>query len=176
MCFGWASLHQGVDSLEIQLSSKRRSDPTRPLIFVSHGVGGLLCQLTLLKYGNPSDVKTLLSSTLAMIFFGSSYYDVALAVSPSYATRHAKFCEYSERQLQQELAKLPNSTRILRCHPIDNQEVLLRIETAHVGANNNLHVDSEELHGNHSEMTRFVGQRDPGYQLMLRTVRARLFD
>lgn len=174
MCFGWTTnepLDQGILQatalLEMHLSSKRSSHPTRPLIFVCQGVGGLLCQLMLSKHA-------FLLSTSVLLFFGSCIDDIALKMpfTEQEIFSWQQLCENTEEGFQQNLRQ-PKTIKILKCYP--TEEILSYREAIHAVANNHLIVETHRIRSSHSNITRFLEPNDPGYQLVLRTVRAQLF-
>ena len=61
----------------IALESKRRDEPTRPLIFVVHSLGGIVVKEMLRRSGGcrggQSHLRDVFSSTVGMIFFGTPH-------------------------------------------------------------------------------------------------------
>lgn len=76
------------------LAGHRRRAPRRPIIFVAHSLGGLVCQNALLLCTNPTEdaQKDILSSTRGIAFLGTPHAGSDLA---GFATAVANFVRFS---------------------------------------------------------------------------------
>lgn len=79
------------------LAGHRRWAPGRPIIFVAHSLGGLVCQKALILCTNPTEnaQKDILSSTRGIAFLGTPHAGSDLA---RFATAVANFVRFSLRK------------------------------------------------------------------------------
>jgi hypothetical protein len=62
------------------LVSQRNECPSRPILFIAHGVGGLVCQQTLILSNNIDGLWQISSSCMGVIFMGTPHGGSALAL------------------------------------------------------------------------------------------------
>ena len=69
------TLHSYASDFLAVLESKHRNNPTRPVVFVAHNLGGLLVKETLRQSRGhvQRDFRTVFESTIGMTFFGTPH-------------------------------------------------------------------------------------------------------
>ncbi|KAJ5542567.1 hypothetical protein N7535_004989 [Penicillium sp. DV-2018c] len=72
-------LHDTAQSLSYALVSQRIDCPTRPIMFIAHGLGGLICQQVFILSNSVDGLWAISSSAIGVIFMGTPHYGSSLA-------------------------------------------------------------------------------------------------
>ncbi|OBT95600.1 hypothetical protein VE01_05937 [Pseudogymnoascus verrucosus] len=173
------------------LAGHRRWAPGRPIIFVAHSLGGLVCQKALILCTNPTEdaQKDILSSTRGIAFLGTPHAGSDLA---RFATAVANFVRFSlgkksnTKLLEvltknsEVLADISNGffTMVRRREstqmPIALHAFVEELDVDFLGRRvvepdsaRIVGYNSDTIHANHMEMTKFRSATDPGYVKVL---------
>ncbi|KFG80287.1 hypothetical protein MANI_027426 [Metarhizium anisopliae] len=170
------------------LATHRRKNATdRPIIFVCHSLGGLVCQ-DALSYANQSDephLKQVLHCTCGMIFLGTPHHGSALATWAKALAEAFKILHQTNSDI---LAVLKKDSEVLaRVQSAFHILMRLRKDPSELGPKINITCFYEELavlgvgqvvpkdsaiipgytsigiHGNHMDMTKFEDSNDAGF-------------
>jgi protein SERAC1 len=181
---GSNSLRDNGKSLAYAIAEKRPGDAgNRPLLFIVHSMGGLVCEQALLICHASTDerLSSILKSTFGIIFMGTPHQGSSLA---SWGSTLAKYLNVARRVNCENVKVLETSSPVLRTVEEEFQQMLLRHEhrdqirifcfyeeVAVTGVGKIVPEDSARLeqypslsiHANHMDMTKFSGSTDAGY-------------
>ncbi|KFX98351.1 hypothetical protein O988_04393 [Pseudogymnoascus sp. VKM F-3808] len=191
---GQNTVREHARNLVNELAARRRNAAGRPIIFVAHSLGGLVCQDALLICINPDEEaqSDILSSTCGIAFLGTPHagsdlekFAVALAniVSLSLKKPNKKLLKVLGRKsevlanikndfmtmVHRHLENIQDNLKPIRLHafieelPVDYLGCrVVEPDSAKIPGYN-----SETIHANHMEMTKFNSKDDPGYVKVL---------
>jgi hypothetical protein len=72
-------LHDHAQSLSYALVSQRIDCSARPIVFIAHGLGGLICQQVFILSNCVDGLWAISSSAIGVIFMGTPHYGASLA-------------------------------------------------------------------------------------------------
>lgn len=152
----------------------------RPLIFIAHSLGGLVCEQALLLCRDELSLRPIFEATAGIIFMGTPHYGSNLA---SWGTSLGKMLKFFRRTNTTIVESLEPQSETLRAVEEDFQSLLknrileCRIHcfyetVANTAIGKIVESNSAILNGypnsginaTHSGMTRFSGPADVGYQ------------
>jgi protein SERAC1 len=186
---GGNNLRNHGKNLAFAVSDRRRGCRQRPIIFIAHSLGGLVCEQALLycREGE-QNLEKVFQSTRGIIFMGTPHAGADLA---SWGYTLAKFLNVVRRTNSAILEPLRQKSDVLIAVQQQFQQLLLK-----PGVNLKIHCFFEEkavvgvgvivpefsaalgqypnqsIAANHMDMTKFCGRDDGGYQAVL----GRLYD
>ena len=185
---GSNTLRDHGKNLASDVSDQRRSCRERPIIFIAHSIGGLVCEQALLicREGE-ADLEKVFHSTRGIIFLGTPHGGAALAKWGHMFAKYLKVIRYTNPAV---LGVLERSSEVLTAVQQQFQQILLKPnvsikiycffeEKPVVGIGTIVPQESAVLNqypnqsigANHMDMTRFSGRNDAGYQRILNRVR-----
>ena len=71
---GSNGLYDHGKSLEFQLDHIRSKNPRRPVLFVAHSLGGLVCEQALLLSDATREPNSIANNTVGIVFMGTPHY------------------------------------------------------------------------------------------------------
>ncbi|KAF8854985.1 hypothetical protein BDZ45DRAFT_596319, partial [Acephala macrosclerotiorum] len=176
------------NDLMVALEQERNQDPSRPLIFVAHSLGGILVKVVLDNSQRTKQSKFLrvYESTKSIVFLGTPHNGSGAANWGSLAGNLAQFAlQGTNKKILKALA--PNSELLERLRDVFLQILedgnisihsfyeakgmtgiyglqgrVVPFESARVG--HVRHEVSMSINGNHSEICKFPSADDPGYK------------
>ena len=172
--------------LALGVSDRRRTCRTRPIIFIAHSLGGLVCEQALLVCREGQDNPDIFESTLGIIFMGTPHagadlarwgYTLATLLSVVRRTNSAVLAELKresdvlttvQQQFQQLLLKPGVDIKIFcffESKPVIGVGLIVSEQSAVLSQYPN-----QSIAANHLEMTKFSGRNDDGYQRVLSRV------
>jgi pimeloyl-ACP methyl ester carboxylesterase len=175
-------------SLASDVSDQRRGHRERPIIFIAHSLGGLVCEQALLicREGN-ANLEKLFQSTKGIIFMGTPHGGSGLATLGRMFAKYLKIIRHTnpaivgvlqqesevltavQQQFQQVLLHKPNGNISIYCFfeekPVVGVGVIVPEQSAVLNQYPN-----QSIGANHMDMTKFSGRNDVGYQRVLNRV------
>jgi protein SERAC1 len=167
-------------SLAYVLLDQRGRDGQRPIIFIAHSLGGLVCEEALNLSGKRQDLQSILANTLGIIFMGTPHEGSHLANWGGTVAKYVNIFRGTNREILENLQ--PGSSDLQRTEE-DFQHMLLRdgvrlkvycfyealkmndtvgkiveTESAILPAYDNCSINAD-----HRNMTKFTGRADAGY-------------
>lgn len=156
----------------------------RPIIFVAHSLGGLVCKAALTLADRRRELKSILDNTIGVIFMGTPHDGAYLA---KWAVQVAKYLRYFRHTNKDVLRNLKPGSPDVQQVGEDFQYLLrrkdlkievfcfyeeLRMSTfvgKIVGDQSAilLGYDNCSIHSDHRNMTKFAGKTDAGYVSLL---------
>jgi pimeloyl-ACP methyl ester carboxylesterase len=171
-------------SLAYALLDQRYDLARRPIIFIAHSLGGLVCEAALTLSDKRSDLGSILASTLGIIFLGTPHSGSDLA---NWGVKVAQYVNIFRGVNSDVLRNLqPGSSDVQQVE--DDFQHLLRREAVEMNVfcfyeelkMNDVvgkivedwsavlrGYDSCSIHANHRDMTKFSGRSDVGYGQVL---------
>ncbi|PVH71701.1 hypothetical protein DL98DRAFT_520934 [Cadophora sp. DSE1049] len=158
-----------------------QTSPRIPVIFIAHSLGGLVVEQALLLSwrANEASLQDLFSATAAVLFMGTPHSGSALAF---WGRTVATYLNMFHRTNREILGVLEPRSEVLAAVEQDFQQMLLKPEIkidvfcfyeelAMTGVGKVVPEESAILeqypnlpiHANHSDMTKFTGETDPGF-------------
>lgn len=186
---GGSNLRNHGKTLAFAISDRRRDCRQRPVIFIAHSLGGLVCEQALLycREGE-SNLEKLFQSTRGIIFMGTPHAGADLA---NWGYTLAKLLNVVRRTNSAILEPLRRESDVLSAVQQQFQQLLLRPgvqleiycffeEKAVAGVGVIVpefsavlgQYPNQSIGANHMDMTKFSGKVDSGYQMVL----GRLYD
>ncbi|KFZ01516.1 hypothetical protein V500_00731 [Pseudogymnoascus sp. VKM F-4518 (FW-2643)] len=190
---GRNTVRQHARNLINDLTALRKDDIGRPIIFVAHSLGGLVCQDALLVSSNPNEEqqRDIVSSTCGIAFFGTPHAGSDLERFATAVLNIVSIVKTPNRKLlgvlrvnseilanikndfltmvQRRLADRQSSLKPIALHAfIEELDVdylrrrVVEPESAIIPGYN-----SDTIHADHMEMTKFHTAADPGYVKVL---------
>lgn len=188
---GGNNLRNHGKNLAFAVSDQRRSCRERPVIFIAHSLGGLVCEQALLHcQEGKKNLEKVLQSTRGIIFMGTPHggADLAnwgfnLAQSLNIVRRTNSAILEPLRQKSEVLTAVQQQFQQLLGKPSVNIEIYCFFEEKavvgvglivpeHSAALNQF--PNQSIAANHMDMTKFIGKNDDGYQKVLSRVRDNL--
>lgn len=172
-------------NLAYAISDRRRKCRERPIIFIAHSLGGLVCEQALLSCteGGESNLEKVFQSTRGIIFMGTPHAGADLA---TYGFQLAKLLNMVRGTNAALLDPLRQKSEVLTTvqqrfqQSVARPEVLMRIycffeEKPVIGVGKIVDEHSaalsqypnQSIAANHMDMTKFSGRNDDGYQKVL---------
>ncbi|KFY18040.1 hypothetical protein V492_00187 [Pseudogymnoascus sp. VKM F-4246] len=185
---GGNNLRNHGKNLASDVSDQRRECRERPIIFIAHSLGGLVCEQALL-YCREGDVflEKVFRSTRGIIFMGTPHAGSDLA---NWGYTLAKFLGKVRntnsdileplRQKSQALTAVQQQFQQLLLKPEVNIEIYCFFEEKIVNGVGLIvpehsaalsQYSNQSINANHSDMTKFTGRIDAGYQRVLSRVK-----
>jgi len=167
-------------SLVYTLLGQRGSVGRRPIIFVAHSLGGMVCKEALNLGSKRQDLQSILTNTLGIIFMGTPHGGSHIAGWGNTVAEYVNVFRGTNRDILGNL--LPGSSDIQRTeedfqHMLLRKDISLKLycfyealkmndivgkiverESAILPAYDNCSIDA-----NHRTMTKFTGRADAGY-------------
>ncbi|KGO72741.1 hypothetical protein PITC_057170 [Penicillium italicum] len=181
-----SSIANHAGNLLTALSTYRENDDTneRPIIFVCHGLGGLVCEDALLTSNQRPEqhLNNILHSTRGIIFLGTPHHGSALASWPGALSQSIGLVKMANSKIvgvlkrdSEVLARIQDgfhtmlkARELQELPPIEITCFYEELPSPGVG----LVVPQDSailpgyisigIHGNHMDMTKFTGYADPG--------------
>jgi hypothetical protein len=185
---GSNNLRNHGKNLASDVSDQRRGHRERPIIFISHSLGGLVCEQALLICGEGEpNLKKLFQSTWGIIFMGTPHGGSGLATLGHMFAEYLKVVRHTnpaiigvlqqksevltavQQQFQQSLLKPDVHIRIycfFEEKPVLGVGVIVSEQSAVLNQYPNQSIDA-----NHMDMTKFSGKNDVGYRRVMNRVR-----
>jgi protein SERAC1 len=167
-------------SLVYALLDQREQVGQRPIIFVAHSLGGLVCEDALNLSDRRQSLRSILSNTLGIVFMGTPHGGSYLASWGSAVAKYAKVFRGTNRDILKTLQ--PGSSDLQRTeedfqHMLRRDDVKLRVfcfyEAVMMNRTVGKIVESESailagydncsINADHRNMTKFTGRADAGY-------------
>ena len=185
---GGNTLRTHGKNLASAVSDLRRSCRERPLIFIAHSLGGLVCEQSLLCCGEGnSHLEKVFQSTRGIVFMGTPHAGADLA---DLGYKLAKCLNVIRRTNSAILGPLRQGSEVLIAVQQQFQQLLRKpevhieiycfFEEGDVGGVGLIvpeqsatlnQYSNQSIAANHMDMTKFVGRNDDGYQKVLNRVR-----
>ncbi|PMD59029.1 uncharacterized protein K444DRAFT_531235 [Hyaloscypha bicolor E] len=181
---GGNNLRNHGKNLASDVSDQRRGHRGRPIIFIAHSLGGLVCEQALLICGEGEpNLKKLFQSTRGIIFMGTphggadlaswghtlaEYLKVVRHTNPAIVgvlQRKSEVLTAVQQQFQQSLLKPDIQIRIY-CFFEEKPVVGVGIIVSEQSAVLNQY-PNQSIGANHMDMTKFSRRNDVGYQRVL---------
>jgi protein SERAC1 len=178
---GSNNLRNHGKNLATDVSDRRRGHRERPVIFIAHSLGGLVCEQALLVCGEgESNLKKLFQSTRGIIFMGTPHGGADLAVWGHRLAEYLRVVRHTnpeivavlqqksevltavQQQFQQALLK-PDVDIGIYCFFEEKPVVSVGIIVSEQSAVLNQY-PNQSIGANHMDMTKFSGKNDVGYQ------------
>jgi pimeloyl-ACP methyl ester carboxylesterase len=181
---GSNNLRNDGKDLAFDVSNLRTKCEDRPVIFVAHSLGGLVCEQALLicREGDP-ELEQLFLATRGIIFMGTPHGGSHLAV---WGYTVAKYLDVVRRTNKDILRVLKQNSEVLVGVEQQFQQLLQRpevqikifcffesVQVIGVGwivteqSAVLSQYQNQSIAANHMDMTKFVGRQDSGYQRVL---------
>lgn len=177
-------LHDHGKSLACAVLDRRLGLEKRPIVFVSHSLGGLVCEAALVLCEKREALSSILDSTLGIVFLGTPHGGSDLAVWGTTVARYVNIVRGTNKDILKNLQ--PGSTDLQQVeddfqHLLKRKEVNLKVfcfyEELKINATIGKIVedrsaiirgyDSCSIHADHRNMTKFSGKADVGYGQVL---------
>lgn len=184
---GSNTLRNHGKNLASDVSDKRRGYRERPIVFIAHSLGGLVCEQALLicREGD-MNLEKVFQSTKGIIFMGTPHSGADLADWGHALAKYLKVVRHTnpaivgvlqrksevltavQQQFQQSLLKPGVDLRIycfFEEKPVLGVGIIVPEQSAVLNQYPN-----QSIGANHMDMTRFNGRNDVGYQRVLNRV------
>lgn len=167
-------------SLAYALLDQRAQLSRRPIIFVAHSLGGLVCEEALNLSNKRQDLETILSNTLGIVFMGTPHGGSRVANWGSTVAKYVNIFRGTNREILQNLQ--PGSSDLQRTeedfqHMLRRDDIKLKIYCFYEAVKMNDKIgkiveresailpayDSCSINADHRDMTKFTGRADSGY-------------
>ena len=185
---GGNTLRTHGKNLASAVSDQRRTCRERPLIFIAHSLGGLVCEQALLCCGEgDSHLEKVFQSTRGIVFMGTPHAGADLA---DLGFKLAKCLNVIRRTNSAIMGPLRQGSEVLTAVQQQFQQLLRKpnvlieiycfFEEKAVGGVGLIvpeqsatlaQYPNQSIAANHMDMTKFVGKNDDGYQKVLNRVR-----
>jgi hypothetical protein len=184
---GSNTLRNHGKNLAFAVSDRRRECRNRPVIFIAHSLGGLVCEQALLICGEGErNLEKVFQSTLGIIFMGTPHGGADLA---NWGYTLATYLNVIRKTNSAILGVLRQKSELLTAIQQQFQQLLRKPgvdigiycffeEKAVVGVGTIVSEQSavlsqypnQSIAANHMDMTKFSGRDDEGYQKVLSRV------
>lgn len=167
-------------SLAYALLDQRGEAVQRPIIFIAHSLGGLVCEEALNLCSERQDLHTILSNTLGIIFMGTPHGGSNLANWGSTVAKYVNIFRGTNREVLGNLQ--PGSSDLLRAeedfqHMLQRDDIKLKIFCFYEALKMNDTIgkiveresailpgyDNCSINADHRKMTKITGRADAGY-------------
>jgi protein SERAC1 len=176
---GSSGLYDHGKSLEYQLDHARSRDSSRPIFFVAHSLGGLVCEQALLLGDATRQSDSIVNNTKGILFMGTPHYGSSLASWGSILAKFAHNFRATNKEIvatlkrgSSELQRVGEEFQLMLRRPDVSIEVVCFYEELPTPTLGKI-VESESavlrgyrncsIHANHRDMTKFSGSTDIGY-------------
>jgi hypothetical protein len=182
---GSNGLHSNGKSLAFAVADSRstKASKRRPIIFIAHSLGGLVCEQALLvcRASNEQRLSSVLENTVGIVFMGTPHKGAELAL---WGTRLAKYVQ-SIRTVNRDIIRaLTKKSEILAIVEQDFQQLLLKPEhfsktrifcfyeeiplpvVGKIVPEESAILEqysNASIHANHMDMAKFDNEADVGY-------------
>ncbi|CZR60693.1 uncharacterized protein PAC_10589 [Phialocephala subalpina] len=185
---GSNTLRNHGKNLAFDISDQRRGHRERPIIFIAHSLGGLVCEQALLICGEGDpNLKKVFQYTQGIIFMGTPHGGSGLATLGYTFSKYLKVVRHTNPAIigvlqqkselltavQQQFQQLLNKPEInisIYCFfeekPIVGVGIIVSEQSAVLNQYPN-----QSIGANHMDMTKFSGRNDVGYQRVLNRLR-----
>jgi hypothetical protein len=167
-------------SLAWAVLDQREQLGSRPIVFIAHSLGGLICEEALVLSDKRQELQNILTNTLGIIFMGTPHGGSYLASWGVKVAKYVNIFRGTNREILENLQ--PGSSDLQRVeedfqHRIRRDDISLKIycfyealkmndtigkivesESAKLAAYDNCSVNAD-----HRDMTKFTGRTDAGY-------------
>ncbi|CEJ61225.1 hypothetical protein PMG11_09762 [Penicillium brasilianum] len=173
------------DDLLSELMAERRGDKAeRPIIFIAHCLGGLVCENALIRGANHEKRKQLVNSVVGVVLLGTPHFQ------PGTINEAAKFFQLSNEEIPSSSDLQAKSKSVLKI-PQEfakfRQGAQVKLETFYEGSLTKVN-DGEvkivdlavakftddspptRLAGNHHQMSRFDSEKDKDFKKVCRVL------
>jgi hypothetical protein len=179
---GSNTLRDHGNSLAHALANHRTTCSDRPVVYISHSLGGLVCEQALLccRISNDLALKSLLAATLGVVFMGTPHSGSHLT---TWGNTVARYLNIVRRVNRDVLSTLDPASQVLASVEQDFQQMLLApkmqikifcfYEEKAINLVGKVVPDhsaileqypNASISENHMDMTKFSGRSDAGYQ------------
>jgi protein SERAC1 len=167
-------------SLAYALLDQQIQTQSRPVIFVAHSLGGLVCEEALVLSDKREDLQSILANTLGVIFMGTPHVGSYLARWGVTVAKYVNIFRGTNRDILKNLQ--PGSSDLQRVeedfqHMLRRDKVKLKIFCFYEALKMNDTVgkivenwsailsayDNNSINADHRNMTKFNGRTDAGY-------------
>jgi protein SERAC1 len=167
-------------SLVYALLDQREQVGQRPIIFVAHSLGGLVCEDALNLSDKRQSLRSILSNTLGIVFMGTPHGGSYLAGWGSTVAKYMNVFRGTNREVLKTLQ--PGSSDLQRTeedfqHMLQRDDIKIRVfcfyEAVMMNGTVGKIVESESailagydncsINADHRNMTKFTGSADAGY-------------
>ncbi|KAJ9654852.1 hypothetical protein H2201_008926 [Coniosporium apollinis] len=167
-------------SLAYALLDQRMQLQSRPIIFIAHSLGGLVCEEALVLSNKREDLQSILANTLGVIFMGTPHGGAYLAHWGDTVAKYVNIFRGTNRDILKNLQ--PGSSDLQRVeedfqHMLRRENVKLKVFCFYEALKMNDIVgkiveswsailsayDSCSINADHRNMTKFNGRTDAGY-------------
>ena len=182
---GSNGLHGHGKTLAFTIADSRstKTSKRRPIIFVTHSLGGLVCEQALLvcRASNEQRLSCVLESTVGIVFMGTPHKGAELALWGSRLAKYVQTIRTVNRDIVRALTK---KSEVLAIVEQDFQQLLLKPE--HINKTRIFcfyeevplpvvgkivpeesaileQYSNASIHANHMDMAKFDGETDVGY-------------
>jgi hypothetical protein len=185
---GSNTLRNHGKSLASDVSDQRRKCRERPIIFIAHSLGDLVCEQALLicGEGGETNLEKVVHSTLGIIFMGTPHGGADLADWGHTLAKYLKVIRHTnpaivgvlqrksevlaavQQQFQKSLLEPGVGIRIycfFEEKPVVGVGIIVSEQSAVLSQHPN-----QSIAANHMDMTKFSGRNDVGYQRVLSRV------
>ncbi|KAH0562121.1 hypothetical protein GP486_003181 [Trichoglossum hirsutum] len=176
-------LHDHGKSLAYSVLSQHAMPGTRPIIFIAHSLGGLVCKEALVLSDKRDDLRSILTNAVGIIFLGTPHGGSYLAGWGATVVKYVNIFRGTNREILKNLQ--PGSSDLQRVeedfqHMLRRDDVSLKVycfyealrmndaigkivetESAKLAAYDNCSINAD-----HRNMTKFTGRADEGYGLI----------
>jgi protein SERAC1 len=173
-------LYDHGKSLEYHLDHVRSKSPRRPILFVAHSLGGLVCEQALLLSDATRRVDSITNNTIGVLFMGTPHYGSSLA---SWGSILAKFSRTFRATNTEIVGTVERGSADLQRvgeefqRMLHRQDIVIDIVCVYEELPMPILgkiVESESailrgyrscsIHADHRNMTKFSGTADAGYE------------
>lgn len=167
-------------SLAYALLDQRGQVGRRPIVFIAHSLGGLVCEEALNLSNKRQDLETILPSTLGIIFMGTPHGGSHVANWGSTVAKYVNIFRGTNREILGNLQ--PGSSDLQRTeedfqHMLQRDNINLKIYCFYEALKMNDTIgkiveresailpayDNCSINADHRTMTKFTGRADAGY-------------
>jgi pimeloyl-ACP methyl ester carboxylesterase len=181
---GSNKLYDHGKSLAYAVLDRRFGIEQRPIIFVAHSLGGLVCEAALILSDKRDEISSILKNTLGVAFLGTPHGGSDLANWGVTVAQYVNVFRGTNRNILKNLQ--PGSSDLQQVeddfqHLLHRQNINLKIFCFFEELKMNDMIgkivedrsaimrgyDSCSIHADHRNMTRFSGRSDAGYRQVL---------
>jgi protein SERAC1 len=179
-------LYDHAKSLEYQLDQIRPSSSCRPIFFVAHSLGGLVCKQLLLLSDMKRESDGISNNTMGILFMGTPNYESNLRnwaeFLTNFTTGHRATDTDINTTIQRgsfELRRVDEEFQGMLKRPDVRIKIVSFYEVLPMGSLGRTvesdsailrNYESYSIHGDHETMTKFSGTNDVGFEAILRTL------
>jgi hypothetical protein len=173
-------LYDHGKSLEYHLDHVRSESSRRPILFVAHSLGGLVCEQALLLSDATRRVDSIANNTIGVLFMGTPHYGSSLASWGSVLAKLARTFRATNTEIvatvergSADLQRVGEEFQRMLHRPDIGIDAICFYEELPMPALGKI-VESESailrgyrscsIHADHRNMTKFSGTTDAGYE------------